>query len=222
MKKKLWCVSLLSCLIAGSGQVDRRTCCPSNPGTYPALHSQPGSRLHGQDGRSLREFLSVLLRRMEEEQSDSAGPDFLVGLRKALSGQSSLSEGNFGASLREQWHSAMPSPSRLAIFTPLAWMKRPWKSKDMAPVHGDLDAIANLKSCKGHRAAGGATTTGIWAFGAVRRWFDTGPGRFRTRHRGNRSGRPWSCRTATTTPRMMRNPRRRGNATSSMCRRSSN
>jgi len=53
-------------------------------GTHFALHAEFGCGVDGSFGESLRGFLYVFVRQLDEEKSDSRGPDFLERLRKTL------------------------------------------------------------------------------------------------------------------------------------------
>jgi len=49
-----------------------------------ALHAKFGCGVDGSLGESLRRFLYVFVREMDDEQSDSRGPDFVERLRETL------------------------------------------------------------------------------------------------------------------------------------------
>ena len=61
------------------------------------LHPQPRCHRDGQVGRSLRGPLSLFLRWLAEEESHSAGPDFVERLRQAVRGQSGILARHSGA-----------------------------------------------------------------------------------------------------------------------------
>lgn len=57
---------------------------PAERRTHSSLHAEFGCGVDGPLGESLRGFLYLFVRELDEEKSDSRGPDFLERLRKTL------------------------------------------------------------------------------------------------------------------------------------------
>src|ERR1700733_3655755 len=80
-------------LLAEHERADAKGC-----GADTAIYTEPGCRVHGSHGESLRGFLYVLVRKVDEEQSNSGGPNVVERLRETVSGQFELSARHIGRS----------------------------------------------------------------------------------------------------------------------------
>ena len=94
------------------------------------------------------DFYPLLLRRMAEEEPDSARPDVMVRVRQAVSGQPEFSARRFWNRRRRPRRSATQSTQKMGDFYAACMDEAAVEKRGITPIQPKLDAIAQVKSVK--------------------------------------------------------------------------